>query len=130
MLKKLAASFGLISTSDSTSLQLVQSHRICNDCHNAIKLIALVTKREIVVRDASRSHHFWDGNCSCVINGEVNNTTFVDLVCVQFSSKANSQGCQSVRLSPMDFVAYVKIVFFFFFLNAFCKLLTSLQLIF
>ncbi|KAL2476554.1 Pentatricopeptide repeat-containing protein [Abeliophyllum distichum] len=63
--EKLAVSFGLISTSDSTPLQLVQSHRICNDCHNAIKLIAMVTKREIVVRDASRFHRFRDGNCSC-----------------------------------------------------------------
>ncbi|KAL2459599.1 Pentatricopeptide repeat-containing protein [Forsythia ovata] len=63
--EKLAVSFGLISTSDSTPLQLVQSHRICNDCHNAIKLIAMVTKREVVVRDASRFHRFRDGNCSC-----------------------------------------------------------------
>ncbi|XP_022882487.1 pentatricopeptide repeat-containing protein At5g50390, chloroplastic-like [Olea europaea var. sylvestris] len=63
--EKLAVSFGLISTSDSTPLQLVQSHRICNDCHNAFKLIAMVTKREIVIRDASRFHRFRDGNCSC-----------------------------------------------------------------
>ncbi|XP_016476446.1 pentatricopeptide repeat-containing protein At5g50390, chloroplastic-like [Nicotiana tabacum] len=63
--EKLAISFGLISTSSSTSLQLVQSHRICNDCHNAIKLIAMITKREIVVRDASRFHRFKDGTCSC-----------------------------------------------------------------
>lgn len=63
--EKLAVSFGLINTSYSTPLHLVQSHRICSDCHNTIKLIALVTKREIVVRDASRFHHFQDGKCSC-----------------------------------------------------------------
>lgn len=63
--EKLAIACGLVNTSDSTSLRVVQSHRICNDCHNVIKLIALVTRREIVVRDASRFHHFRDGSCSC-----------------------------------------------------------------
>ncbi|KAL3510014.1 hypothetical protein ACH5RR_029415 [Cinchona calisaya] len=63
--EKLAISFGLINTVDSTPLHLVQSHRICYDCHNAIKLMALVAKREIVVRDASRFHRFKDGTCSC-----------------------------------------------------------------
>ncbi|XP_057974611.1 pentatricopeptide repeat-containing protein At5g50390, chloroplastic-like isoform X2 [Malania oleifera] len=63
--EKLAIAFGLINTSDRTSLQVVQSHRICGDCHTAIKLIAMITRREIVVRDASRFHHFKDGTCSC-----------------------------------------------------------------
>ncbi|KAK1281061.1 Pentatricopeptide repeat-containing protein [Acorus gramineus] len=63
--EKLAIAFGLISTTDSTSLLVVQSHRICEDCHLAIKLIAMVTGREIVVRDASRFHHFKHGACSC-----------------------------------------------------------------
>ncbi|CAN4077574.1 unnamed protein product [Withania somnifera] len=63
--EKLAIYFGLISTSSSTSLQLVQSHWICDDCHNAIKLIAMITEREIVVRDASRFHRFKNGTCSC-----------------------------------------------------------------
>ncbi|KAG6719717.1 hypothetical protein I3842_03G020700 [Carya illinoinensis] len=63
--EKLAIAFGLINTPDWTPLQVVQSHRICGDCHNAIKLIAMVTGREIVARDASRFHHFRDGSCSC-----------------------------------------------------------------
>ncbi|KAG9454258.1 hypothetical protein H6P81_007162 [Aristolochia fimbriata] len=63
--ERLAIAFGLISTSASTSLQVVQNHRLCDDCHNVVKLIAMVTKREIVVRDASRFHHFKQGNCSC-----------------------------------------------------------------
>lgn len=63
--EKLAIAFGLINTSSSTALRLVQSHRICLDCHNAIKLIAKVTGREFTVRDASRFHRFKDGNCSC-----------------------------------------------------------------
>lgn len=63
--EKLAISFGLISTPSLTPLQLVQSHRICDDCHNAIQLISMVCGREIVVRDASRFHRFKDGSCSC-----------------------------------------------------------------
>ncbi|KAL6139763.1 hypothetical protein ACLB2K_058065 [Fragaria x ananassa] len=63
--EKLAIAYGLISTSDGTPLQIVQGHRICADCHSAIKLIAKVTEREIVVRDASRFHHFRNGGCSC-----------------------------------------------------------------
>ncbi|KAH7549725.1 hypothetical protein ACOSP7_025356 [Xanthoceras sorbifolium] len=63
--EKLAVAFGLINTLDWMPLQIVQSHRICCDCHTAIKLIAMVTGREIVVRDSSRFHHFKDGMCSC-----------------------------------------------------------------
>ncbi|KAG6528664.1 hypothetical protein ZIOFF_010848 [Zingiber officinale] len=63
--EKLAIAFGLMSTTNFTPLQIVQGHRICNDCHTVIKLFTLLTKREIVVRDSSRFHHFRCGNCSC-----------------------------------------------------------------
>ncbi|KAG1365371.1 pentatricopeptide repeat-containing protein, chloroplastic [Cocos nucifera] len=63
--EKLAIAFGLISTPDSTPLQIIQGHRVCTDCHSVIKLITVVTKREIVMRDASRFHHFRNGTCSC-----------------------------------------------------------------
>ncbi|XP_054821011.1 pentatricopeptide repeat-containing protein At5g50390, chloroplastic-like [Prosopis cineraria] len=63
--EKLAIAFGLISTREWTPLQITQSHRICSDCHIAIKYIAMVTGREIVLRDASRFHHFRNGTCSC-----------------------------------------------------------------
>lgn len=63
--EKLAVAYGLISTSDFTPLQLVQNHRVCNDCHTSLKLIAEVTGREIVLRDASRFHRFKNGSCSC-----------------------------------------------------------------
>lgn len=63
--EKMAIAFGLISTLEGTLLQVVQSHRICGDCHSAIKLIALVTGREIVLRDGSRFHRFKHGSCSC-----------------------------------------------------------------
>lgn len=63
--EKLAIAFGIINTPDWLPLQITQSHRVCGDCHNAIKLITLVTGREIVLRDASRFHHFKNGSCSC-----------------------------------------------------------------
>lgn len=63
--EKMAIAYGLLSTLDGTPLQVVQSHRVCGDCHSAIKLIALVTGREIILRDGSRFHRFKDGSCSC-----------------------------------------------------------------
>ncbi|GMH01154.1 hypothetical protein Nepgr_002993 [Nepenthes gracilis] len=56
--EKLAIAFGLINTTEFTPLQLVQSHRICRDCHNGFKFIAKITEREIVLRDASKFHRF------------------------------------------------------------------------
>lgn len=61
----LAISFGLLNTPDFTPLQVMQGHRVCDDCHCIIKLITIVTRRAIVVRDGSRFHHFRNGACSC-----------------------------------------------------------------
>ncbi|KAL6498856.1 Pentatricopeptide repeat-containing protein, chloroplastic [Orobanche hederae] len=61
----LAISFGLMSTSVGTTIHIRKNLRVCGDCHNATKYISLVTKREIVVRDMHRFHHFKNGSCSC-----------------------------------------------------------------
>ncbi|KAL0908535.1 hypothetical protein M5K25_023031 [Dendrobium thyrsiflorum] len=63
--EKLAIAFGLMSTPENTMLRIMKNLRVCNDCHNAIKFISRLTGREIVVRDATRFHHFRDGFCSC-----------------------------------------------------------------
>ncbi|CAN6309187.1 unnamed protein product [Urochloa humidicola] len=63
--ERLAIAFGLVSTPPGTPLRVMKNLRICGDCHNAVKLIAKVTAREIVVRDNKRFHHFKDGVCSC-----------------------------------------------------------------
>ncbi|KFK26690.1 hypothetical protein AALP_AA8G280800 [Arabis alpina] len=63
--EKLAIAYGLVNTPEWKALQITQNHRICKDCHKAVELITLVTEREIVVRDASRFHHFIEGKCSC-----------------------------------------------------------------
>ncbi|KAM0968504.1 hypothetical protein ACFX1Q_017665 [Malus domestica] len=63
--ERLAIAFGLISTSPGTTIRIVKNLRVCNDCHDATKLISKIVEREIVVRDRSRFHHFKDGKCSC-----------------------------------------------------------------
>ncbi|KAL5223045.1 hypothetical protein ABZP36_027758 [Zizania latifolia] len=63
--ERLAIAFGLISTSPSTTLRITQCHRLCRDCHKVMKFVTQLTKREIVVRDGSRFHHFKLGTCSC-----------------------------------------------------------------
>ncbi|KAK6924140.1 Pentatricopeptide repeat [Dillenia turbinata] len=61
--EKLAIAFGLISTPENTTLRIMKNLRVCNDCHTAIKYISKLVGREIIVRDATRFHHFRDG-CS------------------------------------------------------------------
>eukprot|EP01018_Ginkgo_biloba_P023522 Gb_33335 [translate_table: standard] len=63
--EKLAIAFGLISTCPGTLVQVTKNLRVCGDCHNATKFISKIVRREIIVRDANRFHHFKDGVCSC-----------------------------------------------------------------
>ncbi|PON32779.1 DYW domain containing protein [Parasponia andersonii] len=63
--EKLAIAFGLISTPENTTLRIMKNLRVCNDCHSAIKFISKLVGREIIVRDATRFHHFKNGSCSC-----------------------------------------------------------------
>lgn len=63
--EKLALAFGLINTSPGTAIRILNNLRVCGDCHSAIKFISKIVTAEIIVRDASRFHHFKDGLCSC-----------------------------------------------------------------
>ncbi|OVA01371.1 Pentatricopeptide repeat [Macleaya cordata] len=63
--EKLAIAFGLISTSEGTTIRVVKNLRVCNDCHEAAKIISKLVRREIIVRDRSRFHIFREGICSC-----------------------------------------------------------------
>ncbi|XP_058731613.1 pentatricopeptide repeat-containing protein At5g46460, mitochondrial [Vicia villosa] len=63
--ERLAIVFGLLSTVKGSTITIMKNLRVCGDCHNAIKLMAKVVDREIVVRDSSRFHHFKNGTCSC-----------------------------------------------------------------
>ncbi|KAK2975232.1 hypothetical protein RJ640_009009 [Escallonia rubra] len=63
--EKLAIAFGLLNTPENTTLRIMKNLRVCNDCHSAIKYISKLVGREIIVRDATRFHHFEGGSCSC-----------------------------------------------------------------
>ncbi|KAM1221343.1 hypothetical protein ACFX2J_009015 [Malus domestica] len=63
--EKLAIAYGLLKVPQGMPIRVMKNLQVCGDCHSAIKLIAKVTQREIVLRDANRFHHFKDGVCSC-----------------------------------------------------------------
>ncbi|KAJ7964713.1 Pentatricopeptide repeat [Quillaja saponaria] len=63
--ERLAIAFGLISLHNGSPIRIIKNLRVCNDCHTVTKLLSDIYKREIIVRDNSRFHHFKDGSCSC-----------------------------------------------------------------
>ncbi|KAL4182058.1 hypothetical protein AMTRI_Chr12g240570 [Amborella trichopoda] len=63
--EKLAIVFGLITSDHNTPIQVMKNLRVCEDCHSAIKKISKIKRREILLRDNIRYHHFKDGTCSC-----------------------------------------------------------------
>ncbi|PHT94457.1 Pentatricopeptide repeat-containing protein, mitochondrial [Capsicum annuum] len=63
--EKLAVAYGLVKLPEGVPIRVMKNLRVCGDCHSAIKLIAKVIGREIILRDANRFHHFKDGLCSC-----------------------------------------------------------------
>ncbi|KAK2642258.1 hypothetical protein Ddye_024021 [Dipteronia dyeriana] len=63
--ERLAVAYGLLKSIPGTVIRIVKNLRVCGDCHAVLKLISGIVKREIVVRDANRYHHFKDGKCSC-----------------------------------------------------------------
>ncbi|XP_078445189.1 pentatricopeptide repeat-containing protein At2g39620-like [Wolffia australiana] len=63
--ERLALSFALVSTEPGVTIHVVKNLRVCGDCHAVTKLISIITARRIIVRDASRFHHFENGVCSC-----------------------------------------------------------------
>lgn len=64
--ERLALAFGILVTDIDCCIRIVKNLRICEDCHEVIKIVSKVFKREIVVRDGSRFHHFKEGKCSCL----------------------------------------------------------------
>ncbi|XP_020247169.1 pentatricopeptide repeat-containing protein At5g66520-like [Asparagus officinalis] len=63
--EKLAVAFGLIKTKPGSQLRIVKNLRICEDCHSLMKMVSEFFKRDVIVRDRSRFHHFRNGDCSC-----------------------------------------------------------------
>lgn len=63
--EKLAVAFALMNTPDNVPIRIIKNLRVCQDCHVAMKFISIVRKREIILRDSSRFHHFRNGHCTC-----------------------------------------------------------------
>lgn len=63
--EKLAICFALLVCEAESVIRVVKNLRVCWDCHTYIKIISKLEKREIVVRDNNRFHHFVNGTCSC-----------------------------------------------------------------
>ncbi|RZC62785.1 hypothetical protein C5167_024535 [Papaver somniferum] len=63
--EKLALAFALLNTPPGTRIVIIKNIRVCGDCHSAIKFVSKVMKRDIIVRDTKRYHHFSGGSCSC-----------------------------------------------------------------
>ncbi|CAL5375730.1 unnamed protein product [Camellia sinensis] len=60
-----AIAFGLINTIPGMPIWVTKNLYMCESCHNTIKFISKVVRREISVRDTEHFHHFKDGVCSC-----------------------------------------------------------------
>lgn len=63
--EKLALCYGLINGAKDSCIRIVKNLRVCEDCHTFLKLVSKVYRREIIVRDRTRFHHYRDGVCSC-----------------------------------------------------------------
>ncbi|XP_026421110.1 putative pentatricopeptide repeat-containing protein At5g52630 [Papaver somniferum] len=63
--EKLAVCFGLLNLPTGKPIRVFKNLRVCQDCHSAMKFISEISKRDIVLRDNYRFHHFNQGSCSC-----------------------------------------------------------------
>ncbi|KAG6583948.1 Pentatricopeptide repeat-containing protein DOT4, chloroplastic, partial [Cucurbita argyrosperma subsp. sororia] len=63
--EKLAMAFGMLNLPPGKTIRVTKNLRVCGDCHEMARFMSKDTKREIVLRDSSRFHHFKDGYCSC-----------------------------------------------------------------
>lgn len=63
--EKLAVAYGLLNAPNAVPIRVIKSISMCRDCHGFIKLISVLTEREIIIRDSKRLHKFVNGQCSC-----------------------------------------------------------------
>ncbi|XP_042422060.1 pentatricopeptide repeat-containing protein At3g13880-like [Zingiber officinale] len=63
--EKLAVAFGMMHLPALAPICVMKNLRVCMDCHTSMKMFSMSEKREIVLRDPFRFHHFRDGCCSC-----------------------------------------------------------------
>ncbi|KAK6931867.1 Pentatricopeptide repeat [Dillenia turbinata] len=63
--EKLALAYGILNSSPGATIRITKNLRVCGDCHSAITFISKIVDHKIILRDASRFHHFENGSCSC-----------------------------------------------------------------
>ncbi|XP_010273294.1 PREDICTED: pentatricopeptide repeat-containing protein At1g15510, chloroplastic [Nelumbo nucifera] len=63
--ERMAIAFGLINTVPGMPIWVTKNLYMCRSCHDTVKFISKVVRREITVRDTEKFHHFKDGICSC-----------------------------------------------------------------
>lgn len=63
--EKLAMAFGILSLPPSKTVRVTKNLRVCGDCHEMAKFMSKMMKRDIILRDSNRFHHFKNGSCSC-----------------------------------------------------------------
>ncbi|EOY11777.1 Tetratricopeptide repeat superfamily protein [Theobroma cacao] len=63
--EKIAFAFGLLALPAGAPIRIKKNLRTCGDCHMVMKFASEVFKREIILRDINRFHHFRNGLCSC-----------------------------------------------------------------
>ncbi|KAI3761537.1 hypothetical protein L1987_51955 [Smallanthus sonchifolius] len=67
--ERLAVGFGLLNTAPGVPIRVTKNLYTCRSCHNFLKFISKLVRREISVRDTECFHHFKDGVCSCGDSG-------------------------------------------------------------
>ncbi|OVA11828.1 Pentatricopeptide repeat [Macleaya cordata] len=63
--EKIALAFGLINSVEGSTIRVFKNLRVCGDCHSVYKHVSEAVRRDIVLRDPYRFHHFSRGKCSC-----------------------------------------------------------------
>nr|GMC93955.1 pentatricopeptide repeat-containing protein At3g24000, mitochondrial [Ipomoea batatas] len=63
--ERLALAYALIATPKGSKLRIFKNLRVCGDCHSVYKLVSNIVRREIILKDPYRFHHFSGGKCSC-----------------------------------------------------------------
>uniref|UniRef100_A0A0D3CYI9 DYW domain-containing protein n=1 Tax=Brassica oleracea var. oleracea TaxID=109376 RepID=A0A0D3CYI9_BRAOL len=55
----------LVDSRPRSSVTVISNFRICQDCHDALKLMSEITGRQLIKRDSKKFHIFGKGICSC-----------------------------------------------------------------
>nr|XP_023919649.1 pentatricopeptide repeat-containing protein At3g13880-like [Quercus suber] len=65
--EKLAVTYGILSLPASAPVRVMKNLRVCQDCHTMMKFLSRVEKREIILRDSIRFHHFREGLTALIV---------------------------------------------------------------